>query len=149
MARKLRIAWSLIFGSLFVLMVAWWIRSYWWQDQGFVKLTPWEHIKYNAVEGRMCLWIEHSPVKRWFDWWGRPIQVRTGPNIPNRIPWFNVGFWPHMTRIYAAHCFLAIAFGSLAAIAWCPRRFNTRGLLVATAIMATVLGVIVWVDNTV
>ena len=37
--RKLRIAWSVFWGSLCLLMIAWWIRSYWWQDGGFVKLT--------------------------------------------------------------------------------------------------------------
>lgn len=147
--RKLRIAWSIVFGSLCVLMTAWWIRGYWWVDHGYVTLAPSEHVQWHAGEGRMCLWFNHRPSRRWYDGWSDPIEVRTRPPIPNRVPWFDVGFWPHMTRVYAAHCFLAMVFGSLAAIAWCPRRFSTRGLLVATAMIATILGLIMWVDNTV
>jgi hypothetical protein len=37
--RKLRIAWSVFWGSLCLLMITWWARSYRWQDGGFVKLT--------------------------------------------------------------------------------------------------------------
>jgi hypothetical protein len=35
-------------------------RGYWWQDGGFIKLTPLEYVQYNAGEGRMCLWFELS-----------------------------------------------------------------------------------------
>lgn len=147
--RKLRIAWSIFWGSLCLLMIAWWIRSYWWQDQGFVKLTPSKYVSYNAGEGRMCLWFEYRAISKWYDWSGRPIENREGPNMPNRIPWLDIGFWPHMTRVYAAHCFLTLVFGSLVGVAWCPTRFSIRGILTATAAIVTVLGVIIWVDNTI
>jgi hypothetical protein len=145
--RKLRIAWSAVFGLLCLLMVAWWIRGYWWQDDGFVKFVPSQQVQYSAGEGRMCLWFEHSQTNKWYGWDGTAIQVRTGPTVPNRIPWFDVGFWPHMTRVYAAHCFLTMVLGSLAAVVWCPRRFSIRGILITTAVIATILSVIMWVDN--
>ena len=147
--RKLRIAWSAVFDLLCLLMIAWWVRGYWWADGGYVKLSPSEYLQYQAQEGRMCLWFEHKPSKGWYEWWGYPIETREGPNLANRIPWFNVGYWPRMTRVYAAHCFLTMVFGSLAAVVWCPRRFSIRGILIATAVIATILGVIMWVDKTV
>src|SRR5690242_8328604 len=30
--RKLRIAWSVVWGSLAALLIVVWVRSYWWQD---------------------------------------------------------------------------------------------------------------------
>jgi hypothetical protein len=38
--------------------------------------------------------------------------------------------------------------GSLAVIPWCPRKFSIRGLLIATTVIATVIGAIAWVDRT-
>ena len=34
--RKLRIAWSVAWGLLAVILIALWVRSYWWMD---VRLT--------------------------------------------------------------------------------------------------------------
>ncbi|MGI8981620.1 MAG: hypothetical protein ACR2FY_20525 [Pirellulaceae bacterium] len=33
-------------------------------------------------------------------------------------------------------------------IPWCPRKFSLRGLFVVMTVLATVVGVIVWVDKT-
>jgi hypothetical protein len=53
-----------------------------------------------------------------------------------------------MTRMYAAHCLLAMALGLVASAVWCPRKFSTRGILIATAVIATILGLVMWVDKT-
>jgi hypothetical protein len=37
--RKLRIAWSVGWGVLTVLLIALWVRSYRWQDQVFHKVS--------------------------------------------------------------------------------------------------------------
>jgi hypothetical protein len=64
------------------------------------------------------------------------------------MPWFDLNFWPTFARLYTAHWFLAVVAGSLAVIPWCPRKFSVRGLLIVTTVVATITGVIVWVDKT-
>jgi hypothetical protein len=145
--RKLRIAWSVGWGILCLLMVAWWIRGYWWQDSGFVKIPPSCHVQFNAAEGRMCLWLERKPLNFWFERMSYPVSVHIPPGDPRRIPWFDVGFWPRMIRVYAAHWVFAVPAGALAFLPWCPRRFTIRGMLIATTLIAMIAGTIAFVDT--
>jgi hypothetical protein len=143
-----RIAISSICGVCCLLMIAWWVRSYWWLDGGFVKLTPSEYIQFNAGDGRMCVWFEHKPLNKWFDCWSRANTKPTRPDAENRIPWFNLAFWPTFARLYTAHWLLAVLAGSFALVPWCPKRFSLRTLLVATTVIGAMAGLIVWVDRT-
>src|SRR5262245_36951005 len=114
-ARYCRIANSAFFGALALVMIAWWVRSFWWQDGGFLKVSSSLHIQFNAGEGRMCIWFENAPIKKWF-LWSHPITVHSAPDPANRVPLFHVGFWPTFIRVYAAHWFLMVVALSLATI---------------------------------
>jgi hypothetical protein len=146
MARYLRIANSAFFGVVALMMIAWWVRSFWWQDGGFLKVSSSRHIQFDAGDGRMCIWFENTPIQKGY-FWSRPITVHTAPDDTNRIPLFDVGFWPTFIRVYAAHWFLMVVALSLAAIPWCPRKFSLRALLICVTVVALALGTIVWVDN--
>ena len=52
--RKLRIAWSVVFGILCLLLVAWWVRGYWWHDGGFVKAPPAYHVQFAVTTGALA-----------------------------------------------------------------------------------------------
>jgi hypothetical protein len=145
--RYLRIAFSAICGILCLLMIAWWVRSYWWADDAFLKLTPSEYVQVHDGDGRMCIWFEHKPIKGWFDLSSDPIAVHTLPDADNRVPWLDVHSWPTFTRVYTAHWFLTVIAGAFAVLPWCPRRFSLRGLLIAMTIMAVISGAIVWMDK--
>lgn len=95
----------------------------------------------------MCLWIEHKPIKQWYDNLPYRITTHIRPGDSNRSPWFDVGFWPTFVRIYVAHWFLAVAVGLIAALPWIPTRFTMRGLFVGMTIVAVITGAIVWVDR--
>ena len=143
----LRIAFSTICGILCLLMIAWWVRSYWWADSVVLRLSRSEYIQVHAGDGRMCIWFEHKPIDKWFDLWSRPITIHISPDADDRIPWFDVHSWPTFTRVYTAHWFLTVLTGSFAVIPWCPRKFSLRALLIAMTVIAAVAGVIVWVDK--
>ena len=117
-------------------------------DGGFVKLCPWAHVQFSGGDGRMCIWFELKSINVWFSWWARRITERTPPDAENRIPWFDLAFWPTFARLYTAHWFLAVLAGSLALAPWCPSRFSLRTLLGATTVIAAITGLIVWIDRT-
>jgi hypothetical protein len=146
--RYLRIGWSSFWAVVCIAVIVFWVRSYTVADGGFVKLAPSFHIQVHAIDGRMCVWFELKPTKGWFGWWSNPIRFETPPDAPNRIPWFDLAFWPTFARLYTAHWFLVVVAAALAAIPWCPRRFTMRGLFVATTAVALLICVIVWVDKT-
>lgn len=145
--RRLRIAISAFFGLLTVAVCVFWVRSYWWMDSGLLKLSPSEYVQVHTGDGRMCVWFEHKPTKEWFDWWADPITVNTPPDADNRIPWFDLDFWPTFARLYTAHWFLAVVAGSFAVVPWFPRKFSLRGLLIAMTVIAAIVGLIVFVDK--
>lgn len=146
--RYLRIAFSLVCGICCLLMIAWWVRGYWWADGGFLKLTPSKHIQFHAGGGRMTVYFEHNPSNRWFESWSQPVTELPSPDAEDRIPWFALHFWPTFARLYIAHWIIAVLAGLLAVVPWCPTRFSLRTLLVGTATIAAIVGVIVWVDKT-
>jgi len=145
---SLRIALSSLGGVLCLLIIAWWVRGYWWLDGGFIALGPWQHIQYSAGGGRMCIWFENKPLGYRFKSWSRRITEPTPPDDPDRIPPFDLAFWPTFARLYTAHWLWAALALSLAAIPWCPKRFTLRTLLATTAVIAAITGVIAWVDRT-
>jgi hypothetical protein len=144
---SIRIALSSFGGVLCLLIIGWWVRSYSWADGGFIAIGPWHHVQYAAGGGRMCVWFEHKPLNKRFIHWSRPITERTPPNDENRIPPFDLAFWPTFARLYTAHWLLAVVALSLAVVPWCPKRFSLRSLLVTTAAIAAITGLIAWVDR--
>ena len=146
--RKLRIAWSLYWAIVSSVVIVFWVRNYTVADGGFIKLTPSFYVQVHAIDGRMCVWFQMKPNKGWFGWWSNPITFPTPPDEPNRLPWFDLKFWPTFARLYTAHWFLAVVAASLAAAPWCPHRFTVRGLLIGTTAVALITAAIVWIDKT-
>ncbi len=146
--RYLRITFSVFCGALCLLVMFFWARSYWYADGGLLKLLPSEYIQFHTGDGRMCIWFEHKPIEKSFDWWSNPITEHTPPDAENRIPWFDLAFWPTFARLYMAHWVFVLATGFLAIIPWCPRKFSVRGMLMAMTFLAVIAALIGWVDRT-
>src|SRR5262245_14720252 len=53
--RKLRIAWSVVWGLLAVLLIVLWVRSYWWRDI-VEKLTASQRFQIESRTGRISFW---------------------------------------------------------------------------------------------
>jgi len=135
--RKLRIAFSAVCGIVFVMTIVLWL-----------KILPSWNVYARGGDGRMIVRLEHRPIVKWFRWRSDPITFPTPPDAPNRMPWFDVDFWPTFARLYTAHWFLAVLAGSFTILPWTPRRFTLRGLLIAVTVVATMTAILVWVDKT-
>jgi hypothetical protein len=144
--RKLRIAFSVTCAIACVLLIALWVRSYWTVDSVDWQRSGWRHdLRINSVHGGAGIaWrengydasimkFEHGSIV------GRLLLLQDGERTT--FWWFHklmpgeayIPFWP-----------LVLVSGMLAAMPWIRWRFTLRTLLIATTLVAVVLGLIVW-----
>jgi hypothetical protein len=146
--RGVRIGTSAFFGMLTLVMVLLWVRSYTYSDQVWLTLLPSEHINLIAADARMCVWFEHQPTIYWFEWRSHRIMAHISALSNNRIPAFDLNFWPTFARLYIAHWVLAVAAACLAVAPWLRLRYSLRAILLAMTAIAVLVGMIAWIDRT-
>jgi hypothetical protein len=142
--RKLRIAWSVIWGVAAVLLCVLWVRSYWWSDQYHLQAGRWFGGSTNR--GRFVLhWFDVSSRNNWetgyhcystilVDW---KKEDRAAP------PFYCVFLMASGGYSLIGPMFLLAAITAfLAAAPWFRWRFSLRTLLIVTTLVAVVLGVI-------
>jgi hypothetical protein len=149
--RKLRIAWSVFWGIACVLLIGLWVRSYHTRDFGGVRLTTWQYLRLDSKEGQVNLSV------RAFDgtadphrWWrhthtGFPSYDLLNPEGQSVSKnWFQIMRWKDRTEVLIPYWFIALSSVAIASLTWIRWRFNLCTLLIATTLVAVVLGVIVW-----
>ncbi len=142
--RKLRIAWSVFWGVVAVLLVVLWVRSYWQSDSLSHYNSPINGITSGSERGVVYLSqtpdIAHKTTPRW-EWRNYEIDY----SIPQPFP-FEFNLLP--ASIAAPHWFVALLLSIVGAVPWLPlKRFSLRTLLIAMTLVALVLGLIVWVSS--
>jgi hypothetical protein len=155
--RKLRIAWSVVWGVLAVLLVALWVRSYWWFD-------AWQggNVHIQAVRGEVAIFNllhpqtyskSNFPAKSMhsenFGYIVTGSYETVGPgNISVNLRVSNQGK-RLMTVPYWLVASPAIIVAILALSPWLyiRSRFGLRTLLIAMTLVAVVLGAVVWLTR--
>jgi hypothetical protein len=142
--RKLRIAWSVAWGLAAVLLIALWVRSYTWFDllilsPNYGMVSEWGGIDMTPVL------IPPGPLLN------RLVSMRGSKASYARLDHSLVGFGyshtPSLPRICIPYWFpvlLLVAIGTLPWLPWWSKRFSLRTLLIATTLVAVVLGAIVY-----
>jgi hypothetical protein len=141
MLRKLRIAFSVLCGILCLLLVVMWVRSHWRKDRCFLRVDKETYILYS--EWGVLIW-NHHPIP--FDETDPIVEIVSRRALPGA------------DRLNPEHLFVLDQFGYArypipvmlvalcAAIPWLPtkplRRFSLRTLLIATTLVAVLLGAI-------
>jgi hypothetical protein len=140
--RKLRIAWSVVCAIACVLLIALWVRSYTWRDGVWGRFSDLQGFVLSSYEGRIQLALERGlGIFPWRIVYAEPVE-RNGP--PNYFPAIEC---PLSTfgQYWAMPYWLLLALLSpLAAAPWLRLRFSLRTLLIATTLVAVVLGAIVY-----
>jgi hypothetical protein len=153
--RKLRIAWSVAWGVVCVLLIVLWVRSYWWYDTLAIYPSS-RSFGLGSIQGELVYATTNFPST--FgpqpEWAARSeyITAKTGfPLMKDGRPlprtlgfgWFLDVNWLYL---FVPHWFPMLVFVALAPASWIPRkdRFSLRTLLIATTLVAVVLGLIVW-----
>jgi hypothetical protein len=162
--RKLRIAWSVGCGIVAVLLCVLWVRSYWRLEQLSTQPSNTALVApvLESLHGRLWfIWPQHGFGKRWLLTSVRPDEywhVKTMADVyrPKDVIGFGFGYYTQL-GICFPHWFWAMVSVALAAAIWvqwaklpwfraiqATRRFSLRTLLIATTLVAVVLGLIVW-----
>jgi hypothetical protein len=152
--RKLRIAWSVVCAIASVLLIALWVRSYWWVD--FIEAPIGTNgCSLSSVRGHLGLDARPSEaaVTGWHYSGGRmdePQELADTPQ-PNSDDDMSNSFsvttvtTTELPRIVTlTHGLLSLLFAILAALPWLRYRFSLRTLLIATTLVAVVLGAIAY-----
>ena len=138
--RKLRIAWSVVWGLAAVLLIALWVRSY----QTCDRTSMTSHLFGVSTEGAFIVaWTDDLRYQRFF---------MTLMNYPSRTSiepqkgflGFLSDWHSDLWYVQTPYWFLVALGVILAAAPWLPRRFTLRTLLIATTLVAVLLGLIVY-----
>jgi hypothetical protein len=147
MARRLRIAVSVFFALVAVAFCALWVRSYQHVDVGRFALRGNREFSLMSIYG--SLFVDVEPIN------ARPAvipKVNSGPVTPllvatvknSPVLAFQSGVNSWNVRF---HHWLPVAFSVVACAVtiFAPfRRFSLRSLLIATTIVAVLLGFVMW-----
>jgi hypothetical protein len=151
MARKLRIAVSVYFGLLTVALCVMWVRSYYWIDNVVGPVTATQQIGFASSKGWLTLRSKRPPS---FQKWS--MQSRTPAQLEAIYEQMRQGGGqvrrsaePHFGltgdgAIQFPHWLPTVTVAILASLPWVSPRFSLRTLLIATTLVAVVLGLVVW-----
>jgi hypothetical protein len=158
--RKLRIAWSLAWGIVAILLVALWARSYWHYDWlGGLSIVPTTNGQlittggclFESATGAIVVvfkgdWRESLENLRSFGTSSPEPNLRvTGNEGESACSGFRFKRYSASTyRAAIPHWFGILIAGIAALIVWLPWRFSVRTLLVVTTFVAIGLGLLVW-----
>jgi hypothetical protein len=136
--RKLRIAWSVFWGFACVLLIVLWVRSYRSHENVWFNVTNSRVLTFSSEQGELaCQWVATMPL---FDFtWIRDISmVRRGSStwkfIKSPIEWI----------VFLPYWFPTLVSASLGIAPWASWKFSVRTLLIATTLVAVLLGLIMW-----
>ena len=161
--RCVRIAVSVFFGVLTVALVMFWVRSHWWADSVIDRVALIGGIHVQSSRGGLSLYgvhLDNPEVQKLFPMrMTQPIRSEsfydrhmnyTGLTPPPycgfNIRFESFGDW----SMSSPYWFLVAISGAFAAGTWTnrmPQRFSLRTLLIATTLVAMVLGLGVWLAS--
>jgi hypothetical protein len=159
--RKLRIAWSVAWGMVALLLCVMWVRSFSFFDFCEVPTSGHSSLHLQSVHGRVASFVltDYHELRiggvptPGMTLAGELTQPMIGTNIPGGI---SLSVPPYdSSRIYVTPfwlvaltgCILAAIVGGFPWLPWWSTRFSLRTLLIATTLVAVVLGLIVWLDR--
>jgi hypothetical protein len=146
--RKLRIAWSVVWGIAAVLLVVLWVRSYRNCDQCWGHFPNGTTFEIDSISGYVwagiVYWNYPSPLMLTTSQLSKESEEKYA-NLPKFRFMEQIGGSGLGTCVFAApHWFLIILALGVAAVSWAPWRFSLRTLLIATMLVAVGLGLIAW-----
>jgi hypothetical protein len=149
--RKLRIAWSVGFGLIGVLLLILWVRSYSVRDSAYTRKYAERENMLSSADGLIYYFTSDARGKRFsfpdaylsHEHLGREQK----PNAFLAFPGFSYHNNPTFgCTISVPHWSGVLLVTALTVAPWVLliKRFSLRTLLIATTLVAVILGLIVW-----
>jgi hypothetical protein len=153
--RKLRIAWSVACGIVCALLIVMWVRSQWITDSLEGTLPGNTYIQLASIPGAGGIVIYQqtsaSSPQPWIRWSMPSAKFWDGGSgVPRPYSSGLLGYfdWKNQSdfMVVVPDWFLIVVTISGSTLPWLPfsKRFTLRTLLIATTLIALVLGAIVW-----
>ncbi len=147
--RKLRIAWSVAWGLVAVLLIVLWVRSYGREGILFERDGS-VHFRLQSSNGVLSL-LYYRP-DYYFNTTTHGFSSRTGLLVERMPQWLssrgiNLELSAGTFLTYLPYGYLLPFVSIIATFFWIPwpsSRFSLRTLLIATTLVAVMLGLIVW-----
>ena len=141
---KLRIAWSVAWGLIAVLLIVLWARSYWWNDNLWFRTSATSGEWHSSLVLCSNWGFLQTLPSRMLDkgvscgYWKQDAWERT-----------DVGFeWRNDDAIKVPDIFVIVVAIAAGMAPWLSyRRFSLRTLLIAVTLVAVALGAIIWAIN--
>jgi hypothetical protein len=152
MLHYLRIAVTALSLTACVLLIALWVRSYWWHDMVACGFTSKDGIIIDSTNGglgllRMSL---HGTPTTFVNWKVTSIwSPSEGPLPIGSEESYTAFFFKRLTdgfSLSVPYWFLVLLFAALGTLAYTSRwkRFSLRTLLIATTLVAVALGTVIY-----
>jgi hypothetical protein len=152
--RRLRIAFSATCLTACVLLIVLWVRSYWWVDTIAERVSATTWITGWSVEGQILWMLESNPNdSRPAGWNIDKVRIEEFNDMMDGNPYYQPHPFgsPVLRRITfdskqgaIPYWFSALVAATVATLPWLCWRFSLRTLLIATTLVALVLGAIVY-----
>src|SRR6476620_7857257 len=146
---KLRIAWSVVWGLVAVLLCVLWVRSYYIEDDLSIRIARSEIVTFATMRGKALLsTYQVTPSLNRILHHGRWVTGSVGDdrdeweNFDRRtLPWRIIASGgPASEALVLPLWFLPATSATSAAVPWVRWRFTLRTLLIATTLIAAALG---------
>jgi hypothetical protein len=142
--RILRILWTVFCGIACVLMIVLWVRSNYRVEQIFVPITRSTYFSAGSMPNAFGFEISNkSPTDTWA-WLSMTAHGWLAIRDPTAPRWSGSGFFRISTAsVVMPYWVGALSLDAIATLPWIRWRFSLRTLLIATTLVAVVIGLIV------
>ena len=153
--RKLRIAWTVFWGLLAVLLIGLWVRSFYFGDVILWSVTKWNGLQFTSTQGGLT--VQHCSLDgaghhggmvfaNWL-WYTSPVGGFGGDM--QTILGFNLRHLPYYVAFpYWVPVAMCMGLAATPFLIGKPRlHFSLRTLLIATTLVAAVLGLICYASR--
>jgi hypothetical protein len=138
--RKLRIAWSVGWGVVAVLLCVLWVRSYWRVEYVRAGVPP-ACIEIKSADGNVHFYRFSGDGKAFLNL--ESLTYVEGNHAFASNSWDSYDSW----YIVIPDWFATFVAAALVAAPWLSWKFSLRTLLISTTLVAVVLGLIVWLAH--
>lgn len=139
--RRMRIAVSVFFGVLTVALCVLWVRSYTGTSGWRLRVTHLRRVIFDSRDGRLSInAMKLSPYPTVFN--SLYDSVADESLVAQDRPAFQVHTAPMGVGCSCQYWLLVVIAASTATAPWLRRRFSLRTMLIATTLVAVVLGLV-------
>ncbi len=136
---RLRIAVSMFIGVVTVLLCMLWIRSYWWMDM-YQRVGPnRDTLTITSLNGEVV-----ASSRTWSNVFKIYTRYNSGPITDDVTKFWNDSQGISRVHLHTQYWKLLLITATCSVVVWMRFRFSLHTLLIATTLVAVVLGLAVW-----